>query len=274
MDKVKEQLLKDFKKANQQAKVKLAAKYGFMEPSEYLSYLTGTQAVKKGQSTKSVNNPLQTKKNTPIPTVHLVHLLDCSTSMDQGDKIGSAIEAIKEGVSNGKQEKKVNYRYNLISFSNSGDTIIHISDVEIKDAKVPLMRTRGMTALYEAVGNTLDMISKRRKDGENVLFEVYSDGEENHSKGKYRDAKVLKELIDSCKSKGFTITFIGTDKDVDSVVSKLKISASNTMKYDGTSAGLLKTLRVANTSREVYADKLSKGEDVSLNYFSKELSKL
>jgi hypothetical protein len=41
MDKVKEKLLDDFKRANKVRKEKLAVKYGFGCASDYLMYLTG-----------------------------------------------------------------------------------------------------------------------------------------------------------------------------------------------------------------------------------------
>lgn len=273
MDTVKEQLLKDFKKANQQAKVKLALKYGFSEPSEYLAYLTEKQPVKL--KTVGGGKKYRPKKVVVKPTVHLVHILDASSSMNSGNKIGKANEAIQSAVQAARVEDKVDYIYNLISFSSTGDIKTHVNNTKINEVGIiPNIKARSMTALYEAVGVTLLNLLGRKKTEEKVLVEIFTDGEENDSHGEYRTPGTLKELIKKCEGQGFTVTFIGTDKDVMDVVNNLKIDLSNTMKYDGTADGLLASMTFATTSRSAYAEKLSKGQDVSLNYFSKQTGKL
>jgi hypothetical protein len=56
-------------------------------------------------------------------------------------------------------------------------------------------------------------------------------------------------LITSVKileNKGFTITFVGTDRDVKNIIRNVKIDESNTLAYNGTGEGLAKAYKAFN----------------------------
>ena len=124
---------------------------------------------------------------------------------------------------------------------------------------------RGSTALYDAIGKTFQKLDKSVKNGEKVLVNIYTDGQENSSRE--FTAQLISRAIEDLKSKGYTVTFIGTNHDVAYVVHNLKIHESNTLAYDGSGAGLDKAMTLNSTARSNYSAKLQKGEDVSLGFY-------
>lgn len=261
MSKIYEKLKADYKKANKDYKLKLLAKYGFATEAEFLEVVN---ALAINKNIKPLVRKLPTKK----PIVHLVDILDASGSMG-GDKMDNANKAIAQGIEESKQETKVDYTYSLISFSGSGDIREHNFKSPIKNVGYTDVITRGMTALYQTIGVTLTKLKESVKTGEKVLVKIYTDGGENASVGKWRNAKDVSALIKELETLGFTITFIGTAQDVLHVVNNININLTNTMSYDGTAKGLNQAMYAANTATKTYADKLSRGIDVGKGFYKK-----
>lgn len=241
--------LQQFKKNNKQRREVIAKGAGFKDAKAYIAFLGNGGII------------LNTKSK---PTIHIVDILDASTSMF-GDKISGANEAINDGIRELKKAKGINYTYTLIDFSSDIKTVYFMSTID-SVGKIAI-DVRGMTALYQAVGETLERISNSRKTGDKVLVKIYTDGAENASNGFYRDSRNLNTLIKDVESKDFTVTFIGTDFDVQNMVRNLGVTASNTLSYDGTARGLKMSMDFANISTTIYASKVSKGEDVSKDFF-------
>lgn len=254
MSKTKEQLLFDFMKSNKERRLKIAIKAGYSTSEDYIKYLKGIETV---IVTKKVS------KKRGKPTIHIIDIIDCSGSMF-GAKINNAIKGINNGILELKKDTSVNYTYTLCDFSGS-------NDIQYKYVKAPLntvetvnFRDRGMTALYDAIGKTLTTASKNIKKDEKVLVNIYTDGEENGSRS--FDSKKVSELIEDLK-KDYTVTFIGTDVDVKSVITKLKIDETNTLAYDGSGKGLEKSMSLNNLARSAYSSSVKEGKDVSVGFF-------
>jgi uncharacterized protein YegL len=245
--------VQQFKKANKERKLKLAIAAGYKTAEEYLSYLecntSQTEKVAKKASKKVTMN------QEPI---HLIQVLDCSASMGWQQKITTANNAIN---TNFKELADGNYVCSLVHFSSHHDIITDFVEQPIKNVKPINYKSRGNTALWDAIGQAFKLVKKDQK----VIMSIYTDGEENDSK-EFTVSKI-KELISS--NKNVTFTFIGTDKDVLDIQDKLGIDESNTLSYDGTAAGLEKSLKVQRVATENYAKRSMSGQDVSKGFYKR-----
>lgn len=226
--------LKVFKKNNKERREVLAKKAGYNSAADYMNFLqTGEQktAPKK-----------QSKKKT-IPTIHIVDVCDASASMD-GAKMNSLNKGVKQQLEELQKVNDVNYTYTLLEFSGKNQMRFIHKVVPIKDVRHKNVVAQDWTALYAAIGLALDTLSSIKKKDEKVLVKIYTDGGENDSMGtKYGDSKTVAQRIKDAENEGFTVTFVGTDKDVKTVINKIKIDASNTLAYDGSAAGLQNSMK-------------------------------
>lgn len=263
-----ESLLQDLTKANKARKLKLAQKAGFQTAEDYRDHLKNLIAGGTGlQPTLSAQPDNVATPQTPTvkPTIHVVDVIDCSASM-AGAKIKNAVKGINSGIEKLKSEDDVKYTYTLCDFSWNNDiNFKHILN-DISKVNTVDFNDRGNTALRDAIGETLILMQERVTDNtEKVLVNIYTDGEENGSK-KFSDRDIA-SMIDKLQKENFTITFIGTDRDVDRVVKNYKLHASNTLKYDGSAKGLEVTLNSTTIARSSFKSKVLKGEDVTMGFY-------
>lgn len=253
-----EKLLNDYKRSNLSRKEITAKKAGYENPEEYKNFLE-----------KQIKNFDEVKKEVSDivrPTIHIVDILDCSTSM-LGSKIDNASKGINSNIIKLKQEVvDVNYTYTLCDFGSYNDIKTKYFMSPLDKVQETTFIARGCTALCDAIGTTLKSLKANISIEEKVLVNIYTDGDENNStKYKHKD---ISELIDSLKDT-FTVTFVGTELDVKKAISDFNIAESNTLVYDGTGTGLEKSLILTNKARTVYANAVVKGEDVSLGFYKK-----
>lgn len=257
-----------FKKMNKEARLKKAIKLGYNSSEDYIAFLEGNS---KGPQVKptlkeSAKKKASTTKPTEKPTIHVVDIIDCSSSMS-GAKIKSAVQAVNKGINQLKVDTVANYKYTLCNFSYNSKVNILPLGSPVSDISSVYFKADGMTALYDAIGSTLQKVHAIKSKDEKALVNIYTDGGENDSK-KFT-ANDIAKLINSYKEQGFTVTFIGTPQDTKNVISLLKIDESNTLTYDGSAQGLEKSMNQTLTSREVYAESVAAGEDVSRGFYKK-----
>jgi uncharacterized protein YegL len=269
--KTKEEMIASFKRLNKVARLVKANKEGYSTWESYLAFLEGTPRTTKVTSSKKetivqkvvkVVTGKRSKKNSP--TIHVVDIIDCSGSMG-GDKIKAALLGINTGIQDLQKQKDVKYTYTLCEFASVGDMNFPHVKSSIDTVKTVKFNARGMTALYDAIGETLKTMCKGLDSNDKVLVNIYTDGQENNSK-KW-DEKEIAEEITRLQKKNFTITFIGTEMDVKQVVRDLKISKSNTLSYDGTAQGLSKSLNQTVSARATYSAAVLDGLDVSTGFY-------
>jgi uncharacterized protein YegL len=138
----------------------------------------------------------------------------------------------------------------VVDFSDAKDhrELINTTDVnQLVDGIADGYETRGMTALYDAIGFSFGKIP----DGQDGVFiNILTDGEENDSKELKADD--VKKLIADGKSKGWAITFMGTDESCINAAVSLGISKGNTMQFMNTAAGSAQALNTTKLSRSAY----------------------
>lgn len=103
-------------------------------------------------------------------------------------------------------------------------------------------KTGSMTALYDAIGKTIDETNKyinslsRRKIPKKVLFVIITDGEENNSKEFKKD--IIKRMIDNQKEiYNWDFIFLGVDIDAYNEGSKFGMSNNKCMNFDKSAQG-------------------------------------
>lgn len=248
--------LSKFLKNNKTRRIQVANKAGYSSVEDYIDFLNGV-----------------TGKRKKIPTIHNVYILDASGSMG-GGKLDNALIGINTEIKLLKKDKNTNYIQTLVDFSNYYDIRTPYFMVPISNISHYSAVSRNMTALNQAVGETLDklLLSVDKKD--KVLVKIFTDGKENNSQYPYRMNSALARKIKECEDKGFTITFVGTELDVNDVVQNLNINISNTLVHDNTSAGVTNAFICSTASTQLYSKKVARGKDVSREFYSKEVGKI
>lgn len=278
-----EETLKEFKQLNKVAREKRAVKMGFANAAAYLSHLEVQASAKKSTITnypkkpKSVakvapkkESPKKVKATPPAGVETLIHVadvLDASGSMN-GPKFNNALYGINKGVQGLREDTSgAIYTYTLCDFSN--DIRFPAVKEQLGAIGTIVGETRGSTALYDAIGQTIRKVQDGIAPGAKVLVNIYTDGQENASR-EFKEREIA-AMIKVLSGQGWTFTFIGTDHDVSYVTRNLHIDKSNTLVYDGSAQGLEKSFNATLTARSSYAQKAVAGEDVSTGFY-KDLS--
>ena len=118
---------------------------------------------------------------------------------------------------------------------------IDIQDVPDLDDKTYVIQ--GATAMYDAIGSTLDRvkargekIKKKNRPDKTIVF-IITDGEENSSI-EYKGEKVL-EMIEERKEKDkWVFLFLGANIDSMKTGGNLGISGGNTLNYSASARGV------------------------------------
>ena len=162
-----------------------------------------------------------------------------------------------------QKDNMVNYLFTLVHF---GSNIINTYwQIPISKVESIYIQSDGMTALYQAIGETLDKFPQT----DPVLVKIFTDGEENQSRGKYNNASSVKTLIDSLEQKDFTITFVGTASDVESIKRNLSIAAGNTLVHDNTEESVKMSFRKSMDATVSYSANVAKGNFTkTLNFYN------
>lgn len=203
--------------------------------------------------------------------VHNVFIIDASGSMS-GSKYNTAISGVNELLKSIAQDQ----------FTENTVTIVEFEERNIKrmlymESKLPTsyspMGTGGMTPLNEAVGETCESILNDRNNKfsseDKVLVNIFTDGDENFSQGKYANKQTLSNFLKELEAVGFTITFQGTQQEVNYAVNVLGMSVSNTSVHDNTAASIQRSFAKTVSARVMYSKSVFADEDVTANFYSK-----
>lgn len=205
-------------------------------------------------------------KSTEKKTIHIVHILDRSGSMDgygSSSKIKSALQGINTEVTELQKDANVNYLFSLVDF---GDNTINKTYWQRPVSEVGHIniRANGGTPLYQAIGETLEGFPQTHP----VLVKVFTDGGENASRGKYNTAFAVKTLLASLKDKDFTVTFVGTESDVATIQRALDIAEGNTLVHDNTAEGVTRSFNKSMGATMTYASNVAQGNFTkTLNFY-------
>lgn len=201
-------------------------------------------------------------------------IIDASGSM--APKLQEVIGGIKQIFKSIKEDATKNPEVEsttiVLDFSSAKDFNVLVNSTNPDDLKGKVAEsyfTRGMTALYDAIGHGFSLVPK---DQDGVFINILTDGEENDSK-ELRSEDV-KKLIDDAKSKKWAITFMGTSEACLNSAESLGISRGNMMQFVDTGAGTLKALNTTQLSRNVYYSTMISTKDFDLSSKSIDLENI
>ena len=183
-------------------------------------------------------------------------ILDESGSMYSIKK--EAINSVNETVQTiCAAEKKNEDQEHFISFVTFNDDVKKVYDcipaLKVKELTSEIYCPNCSTALYDAMGISLNELRRKVTDEDRVLVTIVTDGYENASK-EY-NGSAIKALVDELKDKGWVFAYIGANHDVEKVAST--ISITNTMTFHTTSAGTQDMTKRLNKSRMNFFTRLS-----------------
>ena len=176
------------------------------------------------------------KNRTMKTRIFNLIIIDESGSMQSIKKatIDSVNETIQTIRSAQKKHEEQEHYVSLVTFNDDVKTIYECVPVdEVKELTAENYQPDCCTALYDAMGISLNALRKKVAEDDKVLITVVTDGYENASK-EY-SGKAIKALVDELKAKGWVFAYIGANQDVEAVAAT--ISITNVMKFEATPLG-------------------------------------
>lgn len=169
----------------------------------------------------------------------IICILDRSGSMGIiiDDAIGGFNSFLKE-----QQEEDTPATMTVALFDDQYE-LLH-DNVDIKEVKKLTSKEwspRGMTALHDAIGKTINTVKTNHKEmkkkdrPDKVLVFVATDGHENASR-EYNSDSVSK-LVKKCEKKNWTFVFLGADQNAALAGGSFGVGVGNAFNYANTGVG-------------------------------------
>ena len=173
------------------------------------------------------------KENT---TTHYLMVLDKSGSMANAwDATMSSLNEQIQSIRNlQKKNQDIPIRANLITFNDEVNfNFLDVPAAHLEDISKSSIEPEGMTALLDAAGKGIDIISERKSREDDVVCIIITDGMENASQ--LYSFNMIAEKIKEKKATGkWTFVILGADFDVLEMGRKLNIDDNKRMRYEKT----------------------------------------
>jgi len=173
------------------------------------------------------------KENT---TTHYLMVLDKSGSMANAwDATMSSLNEQIQSIRNlQKKNQDIPIRANLITFNDEVNfNFLDVPAAHLEDISKSSIEPEGMTALLDAAGKGIDIISERKSREDDVVCIIITDGMENASQ--LYSFNMIAEKIKEKKATGkWTFVILGADFDVWEMGRKLNIDDNKRMRYEKT----------------------------------------
>ena len=183
-------------------------------------------------------------------------ILDKSGSMST--KVQDVIGGFNLYLDELAKESAVDYGFSLTLF----DTVVEMKYKAVPLTKVAKLddktyRPSGNTALYDAVGNTVQTVGAEGFD--KIITVIMTDGEENSSREWTIEA--IRELIRSKEAAGnWTFVFLGANLDAFTQGTSLGVRVANSVRYDSANYRGVYASLAQNTNRFAGGDDRAAGD--------------
>jgi len=210
---------------------------------------------KKKKVTTTVTTTVTEENILTNEKTHIICILDSSGSMSNimSDSIGGFNTFLKK-----QKELPDEATITVALFDSYNNYQILYDNVDIKEAKDLTPKEwypRGMTALYDAIGKTINADKARLlklgvEAPAKVLVCVVTDGDENDSKEYNLDN--IKSLIKDCEKDDWNFIYLAANQDAFSVGSSFGISGANTYSYTASADGVANMSMTLNNASVMY----------------------
>ena len=175
------------------------------------------------------------------------------------DNVNETIQTIRAGQK--KHEEQEHY-VSLVTFNDEVKRIYECVPVdEVKELTADTYCPDCYTALYDAMGISLNALRKKVAQDDKVLVTIVTDGWENASREYRRED--IKAFVEELKDKGWVFAYIGANHDVEDVASSLSIS--NALAFEATCEGTNEMSQKLNQCRSSYFDRIASGFSSSVD---------
>lgn len=262
MNKTNEYLLAQYKKANKERRARIVELAGLKTEGEYLGMLTGVSVPEEREDKTVVSN---------VTAIRNIYILDVSGSM-AGGKLNSAIKGIDSEMSE------------LAKLNDGVANLVAVVPFDYAESiRIPVIRPAssyagvgyyggGGTALYDALGYTLQWLIQNTVADTKTIVKVFTDGGENCSRS--FNQQTVANLIKVAEANNITIAFVGTSYDVGLMEQRLGLRKDNTLVHDNTASGVGMAFKKMSDSTMAYRSSAIAGEAVLDGFFSKKVGKL
>ena len=187
--------------------------------------------------------------------IDLICILDRSGSMSGTEK--HVIDSFNEFIAS-QREKNEKMKVTLVLFDNEYELVHDRVDLkEVPELTAETYYVRGMTALNDAVGRTINKLSNK----ENAFVFIETDGMENASR-EY-SAENVRSLVKQKEKDGWEFMFVGSDLSAQQTQGMgADLGILNTMSIDKTSFGYNTRNATVGATLAAYSAKVS-GTDES-----------
>ena len=197
-------------------------------------------------------------------------ILDESGSMlsIKNEAINNVNESLQTILKAQKENPDQEHYVTFVSFNNRHKTIWdRIPATEAKTITENDYNPSCSTALYDAMGFSLNELRPNVANNDRVLVTIVTDGMENASR-EY-NGNAIKILVDELKAKGWVFAYMGANHDVEAAAAH--ISITNIMKFQATAEGTSMMTNRSNNSRERLYRKMSEedfnSQEANHNFF-------
>ena len=164
------------------------------------------------------------------------------------DSVNETIQTIRAA-----QERNANQEHfvSLVTFNETVTTVNNCTPVnEVKELTYETYQPDCCTALYDAMGISLNALQKKVSKEDKVLVTIVTDGYENASQ-EYSCA-AIKALVEELKAEGWVFAYLGANQDAEKVA--FSMSIDNAMSWKSTREGTAHMSRKLNNSRARWYD--------------------
>jgi uncharacterized protein YegL len=192
----------------------------------------------------------------------IVCILDRSGSMSNimDDSIGGFNTFIKQ-----QKELSDEATLSVALFDDEYELLYDNVDIKkVEDISKKVWFPRGMTALYDAIGKTINNVNANHVKLGNeapskVLVCVITDGQENSSRE--FNLNDVKKLIKECEDNNWNFIYLAANQDAFSVGTSFGISGSNTYTYTASMNGVFNMSSTLNDAAISYRSMSSTNAD-------------